>query len=336
MKAAVIGGPGQLEIRDVPDLPPLHEYQLRCRNLWFSSCTGTDRKLISGHMPWGPVSFPAVLGHETVGEVVEIGPKVRNFQVGDLALRPVYGYAGSQVNGLFCEFGGFSETGVVTDFQAMEADGRHDYSPYCRFQMKIPGAWRDRPESVIFITMKETFSFMRAFGSLCGKKVAVIGVGAVGMFYLKWASLHAPARLTAFASGPTGEARAKRMGADELLTLDPDRLPDERYDLVIDSAGVMDFIDKLKGLVRPGGTYATYGIGATMNCAFQGFGSGIVFDFHSPAESDPEIHELCIRLVERKTIDLAEFHSGIFPFAAMPEAFAAIARKEEFKPVFTP
>lgn len=34
-----------------------------------------------------PVTFPTILGHESVGRVVEIGSKVRNLQVGQLISR---------------------------------------------------------------------------------------------------------------------------------------------------------------------------------------------------------------------------------------------------------
>ncbi len=335
MKAAVITAPGNVAMLEVPDLPPTGEYQVKCRNLFFAACTGTDRKLIHNQVPWGAVSYPAVLGHESVGEVLEVGAGVRNFRPGDLVLRPVYGYAGTTVNGLGCEFGGFSEFGVVTDYRAMREDGREDYSGYCRFQMKIPAAWRNFKESVLLITMKETMSYLLPLGSFYNKRVAVIGAGAVGMFFIKFISLQLPARLTAFASSLRARDRVRTVGADELRILDLSAPPDEQYDVVVDSAGILGQLEQAIRLVRSGGTYATYGIGDTMDCCFRGFGSGIHFAFHSQAEDDPTVHELCVRAVERGLVDLTQFRSGIFPFEQLPEVFERIARKQEFKPIFT-
>jgi L-iditol 2-dehydrogenase len=336
MKAAVMSGPEKLSIKNVPEISIKNDYQCLCRNLFASACTGTDRKLLKNHIPWGQVSYPSVLGHETVGEVLEIGSKVKNFKPGDIVLRPVYGYAGEQVNGLNNEFGGFSEYGIITDCKAMLSDGfsAEDYHGYANYQMKIPVVWKNNPESVIFITMKETFSWIRQLAPLDGKKVGIIGVGAVGMFYIKFASLMFATEITAIACSTAGGKRARECGADKFIAMDNGGKPDGQFDLLIDAAGVMTDINKYLPWVRPGGTYAVYGIGEKMGANIQGFGSGIIFSFHSPAESDRLVHDTCVALVEKGIIDLKQFHSSIFPFEQLPEGFEMIERKVEFKPVF--
>src|SRR3954470_15393422 len=34
---------------------------------------------------WGPITYPCVPGHEMVGEIIQVGKKVKRFKVGDLA-----------------------------------------------------------------------------------------------------------------------------------------------------------------------------------------------------------------------------------------------------------
>ncbi|MHB9138132.1 MAG: alcohol dehydrogenase catalytic domain-containing protein [Victivallaceae bacterium] len=336
MKAAVMLKANQLVVQEVKDLPAISDYQCLCRNLFASACTGTDRKLLKDHIPWGSVSYPAVLGHETVGEVVAVGAKVKNFKAGDIVLRPVYGYAGQQVNGLGNEFGGFSECGIITDCKAMLADGlgSKDFHGYANYQMKIPASWKNNPESVIFITMKETFSWIRQLAPLYGKKVGIIGAGTVGMFYARFASLMFASEVTVIARSAHGAERAKQCGADKFIALDKDEKPEGQFDLLIDAAGVMTDINKFLPWVKPGGTYAVYGLGERMDANIQGFGSGVIFSFHSPAETDQLVHDICVSLVGKGIIDLKQFHSTVFPFEKMPEAFELIERKEEFKPVF--
>ena len=126
MKAIAVKEIGKVEVVDVPDLGSPSEYQCLCKNLYASTCTGTDAKLINDTTPWDNV-YPGILGHENVAEVIEVGAKVKNYQKGDIVVRPVYVYAGEEKNGYSALFGGFSEYGLVTDFQAMQDDGNMDF-----------------------------------------------------------------------------------------------------------------------------------------------------------------------------------------------------------------
>ena len=85
MKAAVIEKPGVLVVKEIP-VPEVGDYDALCQLLYGATCTGTDQHLIAGRFPW-PVSYPTVLGHESVGRVVQVGAKARNFKVGDLISR---------------------------------------------------------------------------------------------------------------------------------------------------------------------------------------------------------------------------------------------------------
>ena len=57
------------------------------------TCTGTDQKHLHNTLPWAQ-SYPGVLGHESVGQVISLGAKVKQFAVGDLVLRPTAVYPG--------------------------------------------------------------------------------------------------------------------------------------------------------------------------------------------------------------------------------------------------
>ena len=334
MKAAIVEAPGKLVLKDVPDLPPPGPYECLCRNLYAATCTGTDRKIIHGKLPWGS-AYPAVLGHEVVGEVTRVGERVRGFREGDCVLRPVYVYPGRERGGLHAEFGGFSEEGFITDVGAMREDGvpEEDIPAYAQYQMKLPASLGRRPESVILITMKETYSWIRRLEPLYGQRVAVIGAGAVGMFYMKFASLLGAREVVAVARTRKGAARAARSGADSFVALAEDEPPAEPFDVVIDAAGLIDRMDEFLPWVKRGGTFAVYGVGPSMSATVAGFGSGLTFSFHNSAESDATVHEVCVSLVEKGFINLREFHSSIMGFPEVVGAFDRIERGEEFKPL---
>jgi L-iditol 2-dehydrogenase len=81
VKGAVFYSPFDVRLEDVPEpTPGPGEVKLRIRNC--STC-GTDVKIFkNGHPNMDP---PQVMGHEIAGEVVEVGPDVDGWAVGDRA-----------------------------------------------------------------------------------------------------------------------------------------------------------------------------------------------------------------------------------------------------------
>jgi len=88
MRAAVLSRYGDLdglEIRDVPE-PTVGPGKLKVR-IAASSLNPLDVKLVSGALKaWFPLQLPAILGFDAAGEVVELGPGVSGFRVGDKVL----------------------------------------------------------------------------------------------------------------------------------------------------------------------------------------------------------------------------------------------------------
>ena len=87
MKALALTGYGtvdNLEVRELPE--PKAGAGLRVR-VSAASVNPIDWKLISGHLHgWMPLQFPAVLGRDVAGEVLEVGAGVTGFKPGDKVL----------------------------------------------------------------------------------------------------------------------------------------------------------------------------------------------------------------------------------------------------------
>lgn len=88
MKAVVLeqyGGPEALRLAEVP-APRAGEGELHVR-VAAASVNPVDWKLRSGALrSWMPLQFPAVLGRDAAGEVIEVGAGVRGFTKGDRVL----------------------------------------------------------------------------------------------------------------------------------------------------------------------------------------------------------------------------------------------------------
>jgi D-arabinose 1-dehydrogenase-like Zn-dependent alcohol dehydrogenase len=85
MKSVIAVHPGHLEVLDSPQPQP-GSYQALVRTEYACLCNRTDSELLHGNFPGMEDKFPFALGHESVGIVVQVGEKVRNFQLGDRAV----------------------------------------------------------------------------------------------------------------------------------------------------------------------------------------------------------------------------------------------------------
>ncbi|GAA0250389.1 zinc-dependent alcohol dehydrogenase [Cryptosporangium japonicum] len=80
MKALTWQGVNKLSVEDVPDPQLINSRDIIVKVRKTVTC-GSDLHLLGGYIPF--MKKGDVLGHEFVGEVVEVGPEVRNHTVGD-------------------------------------------------------------------------------------------------------------------------------------------------------------------------------------------------------------------------------------------------------------
>ncbi|MGZ3714846.1 MAG: alcohol dehydrogenase catalytic domain-containing protein, partial [Ktedonobacterales bacterium] len=80
MKANCWVGMGKVEVQEVPDPKILNPRDAIVR-ITSSAICGSDLHLYDGYIP--TMEKGDILGHEFMGEVVEVGPDVRRTKVGD-------------------------------------------------------------------------------------------------------------------------------------------------------------------------------------------------------------------------------------------------------------
>jgi threonine dehydrogenase-like Zn-dependent dehydrogenase len=80
VKALLWEGVNELSVREVPD-PQIRNEQDAIVKVTRTATCGSDLHLIGGYIPF--MERDDVLGHEFIGEIVEIGPQVRQHAVGD-------------------------------------------------------------------------------------------------------------------------------------------------------------------------------------------------------------------------------------------------------------
>lgn len=151
---------------------------------------GTDTKILHGSFKnIDPAEYPCLLGHEGVGEVVEVGKNVTGSEVGDKILLP---FIENPPEGYSSYWGAFSEYAVCGDWKAManngQGPGSDAFGEFYYTQSKLPRDI-DPIDATMIITFREVLSAAKKFGFGPGKSVAIFGAGPVGLSFVKFAKI---------------------------------------------------------------------------------------------------------------------------------------------------
>ena len=339
MKAAATDGKGKVWVADVP-APEPSEYQCLCKTLACATCTGTDIKHIHNKLPWKQ-EYPGLLGHESVGTVVELGSKVKAFKKGDMVLRPAAVYPGERLGEYTSMWGGFAEYGLITDSAAMKADNPDaEVNNYVRFQQVVPlELGISLADATMLITLKETASYVASAGVTIGKSAAILGSGSVALNMCRSAKVLGADPVIVIGRREEPLERARRIGADITVNTneaDPvqaikDATGGKGVDLLIDATGDPDFVRTCMAALAPegkAGPYATYPADDPVR-------KSIAPDKLAPARTGEDLaHPYMLDAVRLGLVDLSDFYSHRLSLAQIAEGFEMLARKEAFKIVF--
>ncbi|MBI4472167.1 MAG: alcohol dehydrogenase catalytic domain-containing protein, partial [Acidobacteria bacterium] len=157
MKAVIIAKPKELVVREIP-APRPGPYEALVRMELCAICNSTDTKLKDGHFP-GFTTYPATLGHEGIGTVVETGAKVVSFKPGDRVLNPCTMQTG--IPGLASGWGTMAEFALAGDHAALAAagvcDAAHGWDGVFQTQKVIPADIPNR-QAILMSTWREVWS----------------------------------------------------------------------------------------------------------------------------------------------------------------------------------
>ncbi|XGV98546.1 MAG: zinc-dependent alcohol dehydrogenase [Leptolyngbya sp. BL-A-14] len=235
MKAVCWHGANDVRVDNVPD-PKILNPRDAIVKITSTAICGSDLHLYDGYIP--TMKSGDILGHEFMGEVVELGPSVKNLQIGDRVVVPftiscgscffcnrhlwslcdnsnpnawmaekLYGYSAAGLFGYSHLFGGY-------------AGGQAEYArvPFADVGLfKIPDGLTD--EQVLFLTDIFPTGYMAAENCHIqpGDTVAVWGCGPVGQFAIRSAYLLGAERVIAIDRVPERLQMAKEQGKAEVI-----------------------------------------------------------------------------------------------------------------------
>jgi len=219
---------------------------------------------------WAAGLFPMVPGHEIVGRVTGVGPKVTRFKVGDLA------GVGCIVDSCGrcdpCRRGTeqFCTQGAAWTYNSTEMDrttptyGGYSTAIVVResFALRIPAGLDPAGTAPLLCAGVTTYSPLRQWGVSAGQKVGVVGLGGLGHVGVKLAR-SLGAEVTLFSTSPSKQKDSERLGATGfVLTRAPEALKAQKgkFDFLLDTVSAPHDIEAYLSMLRPGGTMVLVGM----------------------------------------------------------------------------
>lgn len=262
MRAAVFECEGVLTIKEIPKPEITKEDEVLIRVELCSIC-GTDVHIMS--VPPGYIATPGtVLGHELVGEVVQIGSGVTAVNIGDRVVVNPNDYCGT------CDYCKNNQPNFCEHIRAMGIDVDGAFAEYVKTSEKtVYRVAKELPAEVAAFAeplacLLNGFQKIRV---MPGESVVVIGAGTIGLMFVQM--MKAAGAYPIIVSEPNEMKRkmAEKSGAD--YTVNPLEQDLEQFVKGVVSKGT-DYCVEVVGsqmmeavkTVRKGGTVLLFGVNA--------------------------------------------------------------------------
>lgn len=345
MKALVYQGTRDIRYESVDD-PVLRSDRDAIVQMTACAICGSDLHIYHGHGFSDDVGF--CVGHEAVGEVVEVGRSVTRLRVGDLVMMPAAVGCGAcrsclAGNVLGCDTNSGTCYGLSSALQGVQADA-----------FRVPAADMNAVKVPDGISVDQALMMTDALSTAWfgarnadirpGSSVAVIGLGPIGLMAVE--SAFVMGAHVVFAIDPVSGRRqlAHEAGA---IALDPadaieairEATGGRKLDCVIEAVGHDATVDLALRLVAKRGTVSVIGVQQSRRYAFpleRTFAAGLTFRLGTC--SVPEELPALFPLVRSGRLRPERYISHRLPLNKGAEAYDLFDRREDgaLKMVLTP
>jgi len=268
MKALTFRAEGEVKMAEVPK-PRIAASTDALIRITLGAVCGSDLHILHGHTP---MNEGAVLGHEFVGLVEEVGPEVKRFKPGDRVVSSFFTSCGHCV---MCRKGWFNQCVSKATFGHGEyfgglGGGQAEYVvvPLADHSMEIiPEGMTD--EQAIFVGDILSTGFFGAERAEIkpGDTVAVVGAGPVGLMATMCAQLFGPARTFVIDMVESRLEVAQELGGIPINAKEvhPVAAIEKATggigaDSSIEAVGLLSAVDTAINCVRGGGTISMVGV----------------------------------------------------------------------------
>ena len=335
MKVTICVKPGLMEIQEVPN-PLIGPDEALVRMEACALCNGTDLSIHRGTFPYmNEESYPCILGHESVGRVVDLGEDVVSFSEGDRVLRPM-----ARSKSFSSMWGGLAEFGVVVDAEARQLRDP-DWKPdgMVLSQQIIPDTVGPE-DATILITAKETLSWLDRMDFRPSESVLILGSGPVALMFARWCALGGASPVLVAGRNERTLRRALRFGAHGTVLTSKERWEKEcwewglgvGFDLVIDTTGNSELVQSSCSLLSSEGRMGLYGVPKKgEELRFDALPGEWSLSRLSPQEW--RVHDRLVKTVEQNAFHPRDFITHVLPMESVERAMALVETRDAIKAV---
>ncbi|MFF0204279.1 alcohol dehydrogenase catalytic domain-containing protein [Streptomyces sp. NPDC005017] len=227
-----------------------------------ATVSGRDLRVVRGEVP--QVEPGTVLGHEAVGEVLEVGPAVTSLRPGDRVVVSSVSACGGCAH---CRADEYVRCEVGGRLLGLRIDGTQADLVRVPYADRSTHRWPASLRPEVAVLLSEVLPTacergVRAGGVAPGQTVVVVGAGPVGLATVALARVYSPRRVIAVDLSRPRLTAARRVGADAAYlpgTVISELAKGPGADVVVEAAGNPESFLLSTRLVRRGGTVAVVG-----------------------------------------------------------------------------
>jgi 2-desacetyl-2-hydroxyethyl bacteriochlorophyllide A dehydrogenase len=255
MRTAVFEAPGEIAVRDAPDPEPgPRELVVRVRA---AGICGSDLHEYRARRQLYEVPYPRVAqGHEFAGEVVAVGPEVDDLATGDrVAVQPMIGCGACR----WCAAGRFSLCPRLEHLGFARPGGFAELCALPRANAYALPSGVALDEAALLDCVAVGVHALHRVAPGPDARVAVLGAGPMGLACAAVALATGARDVTVVGRREASLAAARAVGAGTVLHVDDDACRTLEADVVLETAGGTDALERAIGVADRGATIGLVG-----------------------------------------------------------------------------
>lgn len=338
MKALILEAPQQLEVRDIPK-PKIRTGEVLIRVAACGIC-GSDIRYYLGDNPWSvqtlgvqlPNPSNIVLGHELAGTIEKCSPYHPDLKPGDRVCVLAYKGCGQ------CTYCTTGRENLCAQTEHLGHGAGWDDIEYCPGGMaEYCLAWADKvyrlPDTISFAEatfldgLAVAVHASKRANIRSGDRVLIHGCGPIGLMMAQLALTKDAADVVCVDVQAKPLELARHYGVEGLTVVELDALPDERFDVILDSVGQGDRIPRLLALLARGGTLVFMAVknqSLVLNHLALAGERTITGSANNRYDCFPE----AIELMASGKVRVVEMITHTFPLVQAQEGFAMMLNKD--------
>lgn len=313
--------PNELELREKqsPNAPMDGEVKIK---LIYGGICGSDLRVFQGSLPHA--SYPVRPGHELLGTIIETGKGVP-YQVGKRVVVFPNSFCGE------CDLCKQEKTNIFLHKKSIgvNVDGgfSEEFVISSKYVLPVPDDMPDE-RAVLIEPFAVIVHALKKVKIINGTSVAIVGSGNEGMLAAVLAN-YLGAHVTAIDINPVKREMVKKLG--DIHAVHPEEVKDERFDVVIEAAGVKKAVEQAVQLVRPGGAMVLIGMTPQAELPIIHIVRNEIALYGSMIYTFPSGFEQSMEYLRDEKLNVNPIISKILPFTEFKHAYESALSGNEGK-----